>query len=64
MMGKSVKKKITQNIKIANNCDPNLENFKGKASSPITEISATSALPNKIHDNEATVEAIVEYSVA
>jgi len=61
---KTIEQEVTQNVEMGTNYGPNAEDFKEKTPSPTTEVSAATTTPNKTHEREATVEAVMEYSVA
>ena len=61
---KTIEQEVTHDVEMGTNYGPNAEDFKEKTPSPTTEIDAATVTPNKTHEREATVEAVMEYSVA
>jgi len=61
---KTIEKEISQEAVLGTDQGPNAGDFKEQTPSTATEIDASTVTPDDTHEREATVEAIMEYSVA
>ncbi|RKY44103.1 MAG: hypothetical protein DRP81_06050 [Candidatus Omnitrophota bacterium] len=61
---KTIEKEVTQEAVLGTNQGPNESDFKEQTSNTATEIDASTITPDDVHEREATVEAVMEYSVS
>ena len=61
---KTIEKEATQEAVLGTDQGPNAEDFKEQTPSTATEIDAATTTPDDVHEREATVEAVMEYSVS
>ena len=61
---KTIEQEVTHDVEMGTDQGPHAEDFKEGTPTATTEVSATTTTPNKTHEREAVVEAVMEYSVA